>query len=488
MTLFDFSTSDFFKKVIQGTFWISIGSILSKGLLFFASIILARILSILEYGEYSMVKSTIDSFLVFASMGIGLTTTKYISELKDFDKENTSSLIGAAISLVLILSILIATLVIVFSKDITIRLLNNSSIQIPLIIGSFSLVFIAINSTQMGALLGMQSYKQTSISNLIRGVLMFFGLCVGGYLYGVTGALTGNLIALVLVTFVLQALLRSEAKKIDVFINLENWKSSVKKIYKFALPASLSSIIIAPSIWILNTILVNQTNGYEELGLFNAVLIFILAIQMFNGSINEVLLPLFLSRTEKLSVNAEFFNYYGPWIISIILSLPLIIYPEIILLILGSKYDDGLVTAILSICILYTLITSSKGGISRDLIMKNKMWLSVLSMGQCYMTILIAFYFLKDHGAIGLALSFLIGFVTNYILFLPFFIQKKISPSHIFYNRWVWIVWGIILTLITVNQITFIGYVYRIFITTFLVISLFLAIVFLYKKTTKEAL
>ncbi len=102
-----------------------------------------------------------------------------------------------------------------------------------------------------------------------------------------------------MVTIVLQALLLSEAKKIDVFINLENWKSSVQKIYKFALPASLSSIIIAPSIWTLNTILVNQTNGYEELGLFNAVLIFILAIQMFNGSINEVLLPLFLSRTEN---------------------------------------------------------------------------------------------------------------------------------------------------------------------------------------------
>ncbi len=107
-------------------------------------------------------------------MGIGLTTTKYISELKDFDKKNTSSLIGAAISLVFILSILIATVVIVFSKDIAIRLLNNSSIQIPLIIGSFSLVFIAINSTQMGALLGMQSYKQTSISNLIRGVINVF--------------------------------------------------------------------------------------------------------------------------------------------------------------------------------------------------------------------------------------------------------------------------------------------------------------------------
>ncbi len=126
-----------------------------------------------------------------------------------------------------------------------------------------------------------------------------------------------------------------------------------------------------------------------------------------------------------MSVKAEFFNYYGPWIISIILSLPLIIYPEIILLILGSKYDDGLVTAILSICILYTLITSSKGGISRDLIIKNKMWLSVLSMGQCYLTILIVFYFLKDYGAIGLAISFLIGFVTNYVLFLPLFYSKE---------------------------------------------------------------
>ncbi len=440
--------SSFAKKVLYGSFWMTFGTLISRGLLTLASIVLARILTVNEYGEFGMIKSTIDNFLIFASLGIGLTTTKYVSELKDHDKAGTSSILGASLSLVILLSTFVALLIALFSGIISADLLNNKGLQLPLVIGSFTLMFVALNGTQMGALLGFQAYKKNAVSNLLQGLFLFSGLIIGGYYGSVSGALLGNLIAIFLVSIVLQKLLRNEGKIHQVSANLKNWKQNVKTIYKFAIPASLSTLIVAPTIWVLNTMLVNQQDGYGELGLYTAVIIFSTAIQMFNGSISNVLLPIFLSKSEEKTPKKEFFNYFGGWIISICLAFPLLLFPEIVSAILGGKYGEEEIVPILGMSIISTLIIANRGGVSRDLIIKNKMWLSVFSMGQWALTNLVIFYFLKSYGAFGFAFSYMAAYLLNYLIFVPFFISKKIAPKIIFYSKWNLASWLLLFALV----------------------------------------
>tara|TARA_R100000306_G_C4379757_1_gene143621 strand:- start:3177 stop:4574 length:1398 start_codon:yes stop_codon:yes gene_type:complete len=460
----------------------TLGSLMSRGLLFIASIIIARILTVDEYGELGMVKSTMDNFLIFASMGIGLTTTKYTSELKDTQKDAASSIIGASLSLVLLLSLTVALTISFFSSFISIEILNNGNIELPLIIGGFTLVFIALNGTQMGALLGLQAYKKNSISNIVQGVFLFFGLCIGAYFGGVLGAITGNFIAIIIVTLFLQYLLRKEASKSELNINLKNWKLNTKKIYRFAIPASLSTIIVAPAIWILNSMLVNEPNGYKQLGLYSAIIIFSNAIQLFNGSISNVLLPLLLSKTEEITPKKEFFNYFGSWIISVFLSLPLLILPEIVSFILGANYNLDQVRPILMLSVLSTLIVTNRSGVSRDLIVQNKMWLSVFSMGQWAITTMLMFYFLKDLGALGYAIAFLIGYGINYLTMVPLFIRLRISPSKLFYNVWVLIIWSIVICQVIITLYFFENLVIRFLIQILLLTALVLSIKKLYEK------
>lgn len=478
--------SAFARRLLFGTFWMTFGTLVSRGLFALASIVLARILTVDEFGEFGMVKSTIDNFLIFASMGIGLTTTKYISELKDNDKKAASSVLGASISIVLILSSLIALLISVFSEKIASDILGNTNLQIPLIIGSFTLIFIALNGTQMGALLGFQAYKKNSTSNIFQGLFLFLGLIIGGYLGGVKGALIGNLIAIAMVSIVLQILLRKESKKQEIGLNLENWKYNVKKIYKFAIPASLSTIIVAPTIWFLNTLLVNQPNGYKELGLYSAVIIFSTAIQMFNGAISSVLLPMFLSKSEEKTPKKEFFNYFGSWIISIAIAFPILLFPELVSFILGDKYQIEEIIPILGMSIVSTWIITNRGGLARDLIIKNKMWLSVLSMGQWAITNLVIFYFLKGYGAVGFAFAYMVSYILNYLIFIPFFIYKKISPPAIFYSIWNFITW-LLLLLLVVSIILFTDNFYLRILTGGILIGLIVfALIKFYKKCLQK--
>ncbi|MGJ1321982.1 oligosaccharide flippase family protein [Sphingobacterium faecium] len=479
-------SSSFAKKLILGTFWMTFGSLMSRGLLSLASIILARTLSVSEYGEFGMIKSTIDNFLIFASMGIGLTTTKYISELKDDYKEDAGSILGASLSLVVVLSSIVALLIALFSGYISTSFLNNDNLQIPLIIGAITLVFISLNGTQMGALLGFQAYRKNSISNILQGVFLFLGLVIGAYFGSVKGALIGNLIAIFAVSLILQKLLQNESSIQQIKLNFSNWKTNVKKIYKFAIPASLSTIIVAPTIWFLNTLLVNQPNGYKELGLYSAVIIFSTAIQMFNGAISNVLLPIFLSKSETKSPKKEFFNYFGSWIISIAIALPLLLFPEVVGFALGDKFDEKQIVPILGMSIITTLIITSKSGISRDLIVKNKMWLSVFSMGQWAITNLAVFYFIRSYGAFGFAFSYLISYVINYLIFVPYFIYKEISPKIVFYNIWNLIIWILCIALSFVSVYFYSFLILRMALSFVLVILILFSIFKLYKVCLKK--
>ncbi len=480
------SSSSFIKKLIYGTFWMAFGSLMSRGLLSLASIVLARILTVSQYGEFGMIKSTIDNFLIFASLGIGLTTTKYISELKDNNKKEASTMLGAALLLVVVLSTLVAIAIMLLSGLISIRFLNNPGLQIPLIIGGFTLIFISLNVTQMGALLGFQAYKKNSTANILQGAFLFCGLVLGGYLGGVKGALFGNLIAIALVSIALLKLLKDESKRQEITVSFKNLKVNIKKIYKFAIPACLSSIIVAPTIWFLDTLLVNQPNGYKALGLYSAVIIFSTAIQMFNGAISNVLLPIFLSNSDGKSPKKEFFNYFGSWIISILISFPLLLFPEITSVILGPKFDFNQIVPILGMSIMTTLIITNRAGVSRDLIIKNKMWLSVFSMGQWAATNLTIFYFLKGYGAVGFAFSYMISYVINYLIFMPYFIYKKISPPVIFYSKWNILIWILLIALVTITTQLYNSFLLRSAASIIVIALILFTILKLYRECLKK--
>ncbi len=437
------SQSPFVKKVVKGTFWLTFGSVMAKGLTALAYLVLARILTVSAYGEYGMVKSTIDNFLIFATMGVGLTATKYISELKFENKQKASSILGASIVAVAVLSSLVFLVLLLFSDTLATSVLGNESLTLPLILAGGVLLFISVNGVVTGALLGLQSYRNMSLVNIFQGVLLFAFLCLGGYFFGMVGAVAGNLVAMALVCLISLYILRSSLIGIKMKVSLKNFKESLRTIYKFAIPASLGMLVVAPTIWILNTMLVNTPNGYTELGIYTAVLIFSLAIRTVNGSLSDALLPIFLAKDIEITPKKEFFNYHGAWILCLGISLPFIVFPEIATYILGQKYPKEEVIIILELSIIGTFLISFKQGIHRDLIKKNRMWLSVLSTGIFASTTLIVFLLLKEYGALGFAISFSVGYLMNTVLVIPLFVYLKVTPKKTFKSFWILIVFGL---------------------------------------------
>ena len=77
--------SELQSKIVTGVFWSFLGTLISRGFIFLAYILIAKITSVKEYGEIGIFKSVIVTFSLFSLASFGITTTRYISIYKEKD-------------------------------------------------------------------------------------------------------------------------------------------------------------------------------------------------------------------------------------------------------------------------------------------------------------------------------------------------------------------------------------------------------------------
>ena len=81
-------------RFARGAFWALLGTAIAQGLHLVSSLAVARLLGKVGFGELGMINSTVGMFGVFAGLGLGLTATKYIAELRLRDPERAGRILG----------------------------------------------------------------------------------------------------------------------------------------------------------------------------------------------------------------------------------------------------------------------------------------------------------------------------------------------------------------------------------------------------------
>jgi O-antigen/teichoic acid export membrane protein len=73
------------RRSVRGTVWTVIGNGVSQAVLLFSHVVCARMMGREGYGEFGAVTSTTATVGLLAGLGLSLTATKYISELRISD-------------------------------------------------------------------------------------------------------------------------------------------------------------------------------------------------------------------------------------------------------------------------------------------------------------------------------------------------------------------------------------------------------------------
>ena len=80
-------------RLAKGVFWSMAGAVISRGLGIVSSVVVARTLGKVGFGELGIIHSTVMMFQLFAGFGLGLTATKYVAEYRGTDPQKAGRII-----------------------------------------------------------------------------------------------------------------------------------------------------------------------------------------------------------------------------------------------------------------------------------------------------------------------------------------------------------------------------------------------------------
>lgn len=443
-------------KLIYGVFWNFINALTSQGFPIIAAIIVARILGKFNYGQLGMINSTVILFSSFAGLGLGITATKYIAQLHGTDKERTGRIMGLTNLFGLFFGCLMCILMFFLAPWMASNVLNTPDLALVLKIASLLLIFNTLVGIHSGSIAGFGAFKDLARIAVLQGIISASLTIAGVYFFGLIGAVTAMVINSMINLFLYKITINRLVKNFKIRISyLNSWKEK-KIIWKLSFPTMLSSVVVGPVIWVANIIIINTPEGYGQLGLFNAADQWRMALSFLPIVIGGVLLPLVAGNIDEENKALEAINVLVSWVIVIIIALPLITFPEIIAVLYGPGYFSTIFLQSLALMMFVSCILSYKEGIGRKLVAKNLMWWGFLSNLLWGVLFIISIIIFKSLGSLGLALSFLISYAVNTLIFVPFYLSRKVIPKNLILSREVILVWIVLImqTTLTLLQVS----------------------------------
>lgn len=410
-------------RLIRGTFWSLVGTVVSRVLGLLASILVARMLGKVGLGELGIIQSTVGMFSTLAGLGLGLTATKHVAE----HRAANPALVGETIGLLSLISwgsgLFMTILVLILSPWLAQHTLAAPKLSPELEVGSLLLLFGVINGVQTGILSGFEAFKRIARINLICGLANFPIMVVGAYTTGLPGAVWALVASLALNCGLNFLAVRREARAMGAQITYRHAHKHVALLWQFGLPGMLSSLIAGPVNWGTSTLLVNQSGGYAEMGILNATNTWFQAVTFLPNLLGQVLLPIlagYSAAKNRAGLNR-----------ALLLATALnfsIVFPVVLIGSLGSHYVMGLYGPgfadgwpVMVITLMSGLVLMVQAPVTDRLVATSKMWIYFLSHIIWAIVFLTGTYlWVSTHGSAGLATARMLAYLISGLVMAGF--------------------------------------------------------------------
>jgi O-antigen/teichoic acid export membrane protein len=278
-------------RLAHGVIWSVVGAFGSRGLTLISYVIVARLLGTAGFGEFSAVQTTVGTILVIAGLGLGMTATKYVAELRYTDPGSAARMIALCQGAGLIAGVGIALAIIALASVLSRSVLADPHLITPLRISALIILFSTLASIQSQALAGFEAFDTLARINLAVAPIGLVATALGAYVWGVSGSILG-LAFLQGLTWLFN---RRELVRRLPLLRTVRWvwptPSEWEALYQYSAPVLLVSLVIAFTNWAAVAALVNQPGGYPEMGVFGAANQWLVALMVLPTIIGQVVFP-----------------------------------------------------------------------------------------------------------------------------------------------------------------------------------------------------
>lgn len=402
-------------RLAKGVFWSMAGSVISRGLMLAASFLVARVLGKTGYGELGMIQSTVGMFGVFAGFGLGLTATKHVAEFRRSDPERAGRIIRLSGLVAMVTGGLMSMGLLIFAPWLAEHTINAPHLAGVLRISAVMLFISALNGAQTGALSGFEAFKTIAYVNLFVGLISFPILVGGAYFGGLTGAVWALTINLGFNWLLNHLALRKETRQCNVPFNFRKCSRELSVLWRFSLPAVLGGAMVGPVNWICSALLVNQPDGYGEMGIYSVANQWYAMLLFLPGLLGQVVLPVLSERLGQKETKQSMETMILAIKVNALLVLPLVLVASIaspyIMGLYGKSFRSGWPTLIA--VLLTTGLIAIQTPVGQIIAASGQMWIGfTMNMGWA-----IVFVFgtllLVDKGSLGLATAWAFSYIIH---------------------------------------------------------------------------
>jgi O-antigen/teichoic acid export membrane protein len=391
-------------RLARGTFWSLVAGCVSRSLALVASIVIARLLGKETFGQLGILQSTLEMFGTFAAFGMGLASTKYVAECRKSDPDKAGRIIAMS-SVVAWLTGGIGTIILIFcSTSLSQKMLGAPQLAGLLQMSSISLLFGAVNGAQIGGLAGFEAFKQMAKINLVSGLLTIVLRVGGTMVMGLKGAVYGMVLAQMVGCVINFVVLRKLAAKSGIVVRYSHCLQDLPVIWKFSLPAVLSSFLVMPTSWLCYTMLFNRPDGAGEMAVFNAANQWFYVILFIPGLMGEAALPVLFDRMSHRDYRSAHKIFITSVKLNALMILPLIVFgffSRQVMGLYGHGFSGGWETMVIVLATAGLQAVQMPAGYM--LVSSGRMWLAfVMNLGWS-ISFVIATALFVSHGSPGLA-------------------------------------------------------------------------------------
>jgi O-antigen/teichoic acid export membrane protein len=398
--------------------------------------VLARVLGKETFGEFAMIQSTLLTMASVAQIATGFTVTKYVAEFRDVDKNRAGRVLGLCSILTLGTGLIGTLLLLIGAPWLAEHALNAPHLYPEFLLSSSFVLFFVMNGYQIGALAGLESYRMISSAGALLGGIHLAICWTATSLWGLEGAVGSLTVSALIRWATYSAVLRRELKVHGISLRRTEALQERQILFKFALPAALSGLTTTPALWLGNSFLVSQADGYSEMGIYTAANNFRIMVlflpALLNGVSGSILnnhrgqgncegyrstyLLNLKATVLSASVGAIAMSFWGQWAMQAF----------------GNEFVGGNAKLIILFMALSVVLETAGIAVYQLISSQGHMWLSfsAIALPRDLLTIVTAYWLTPLYGGVGLAATYAIVFSFSLIVMLGISSRMKLFQGN----------------------------------------------------------
>lgn len=320
-------------------FWSLLSHLMWRGALMLTTVILARSLATSDFAAYSYFQMTSTMFATYASLGLGVTASRFFAEAGHERPGEAAVPLGTLLTLSLAMAACAVAVILMIPAE---ALRAGLDVHVSLI--AIGAATISLGVVPAGAILGAEKFHQAARVSALSGCILVVGSLWAAY----TKQPMTAMLALVVGSLAQaggQMLIAGRAVGWNrIIVGMIPHRSQVRRVLTFAGPMMIVSVMTGSGAWIVGRLILDGPSGESAFSLYSIGMQWFSLTLLLPGMVSRVLLPRLVRERATATKQSSGLVRQSTWMVTAVASAVVIVgvmASPLITQVYGGGHDIG---------------------------------------------------------------------------------------------------------------------------------------------------